>query len=158
MDILNTEHVYQKYLQNSGLKEEEMQPTQRKMMRITFFAGMFMMLNDIQGFIADLPDDEAVKALDDVNEQIKSVIRLNHIRGITDLAKARGQISEDMKESVLRAANMEVAYEKRLEIQGVRKHPCEHLETCTLIKDSKCVPACSLYYPDVKTILKQMEG
>lgn len=69
----NIESRYLFYLNKVNLKESQMNPIQKKQLKQTFYAACGVMLELLQGDIAEIEDeDEAIKYLESMKQQVKN--------------------------------------------------------------------------------------
>jgi len=70
--VFSLEHQYQLYLKRVGLKEAMMHPAQRTETKRAFMGACGQMLVMLRDDLVELPENEAVETLQDLNNQVSN--------------------------------------------------------------------------------------
>lgn len=78
--IITVENQYQLFLERMGLVESEMHPVQKKQLRETFYGATGQMLITLRDDISTLPEEEGIKALDNLLKEVQTFLLNNQIK------------------------------------------------------------------------------
>jgi len=79
-DKFNIENLYKDYLQASGLNEKDMNDREKSERRKSFYAGAGIVLRLLLSDIPQMPEQRAVRFLDNMYEQVLEFMKTGEVR------------------------------------------------------------------------------